>query len=353
MPPFDLEKLKEIFKLKIIKLTEDIDKEIRKHDIGDDYILQDVYDYIIRLNQKKILNQLYNHIKNNFDVLYNTNSMDLQFIDDNVAKQIVDIHKQVNDKLDIVYTKVGHKSFLRYYSDELIIPTVDACISNYLNDKDYKNKIDTYEEFYVFKNEVMGIVNTILYNYFSFIELMRYSLVELRKILFVHSSKINYNRITYCLEEEELDVAIENLLKLDNPVTNSLATVYYRYNTLLTQIKILKPLIDNILFDIDNKNNYPHTLLNLFAFLSTLLQYQCIYDVLLNSLQTIKNTYDSLPKPEVSRTERRKIDELINEIKNFDITFLRSNYQDFTNKALQLSIFIKNHIFNKVDEFML
>lgn len=353
MPPFDIEQLKEQYRLKIVKFTEQLEKDIKKHDIGNDYILQDVYDYIVRDNQRKILNQITNHINNNFDILYNTNSMDLQYIDDNIAKQIVDIHKEVNEKLNLIYSKPGHISFLRYYTKELIIPTVDACISEYLNDREYKNKIETYEDFYVFKNEIMKTINTTLYNFFTFLELIRYALLELRPILSVHSNKIDYNRITYHLEEEELKTALENLSKEENPVVNSLAIVYYRYNQLLTQLKIIRPLAENILDDIENKNNYSHTLLNLFAYLNTLLQYQCIYDNLLDTLQTIKNTYDTLSKPEINRTEKRKINELLNEIKNFDITFLRSNYHDFSNKSLQISIFIKNHIFNKVDEFLI
>ena len=64
MPPFDIEQLKEQYRLKIVKFTEQLEKDIKKHDIGNDYILQDVYDYIVRDNQRKILNQITNHINN-------------------------------------------------------------------------------------------------------------------------------------------------------------------------------------------------------------------------------------------------------------------------------------------------
>lgn len=352
MPLINEEELKIEFQNKIKDVKEAIESSIKKHDIENGYILQDVYDTIVNERQKSILNLLKTHVITNYDILNNTNSMAPLIYDENIAKQIVDIHDELIEKINEIYSKDTFIYYLREYNNDLIIPEVETLVDEYLGRVEYKNKIENIKEFFIFNNEVLGILNTATTSFNTLMEQIRVILIELRHILYNHNKQVDYRMVVQYLEEEELVNSIENTLKLEFPIINSYAALYYRYSQLLTKIKLLdKPLLV-ILDDIDNKNNYTHTLLNLYTIINIYLQYQSIYDDFLNMMVKIKNENDLKKKSEMNRVEMRKIETMIYDIKNFDISFLRNNYIDLSDKMLNLSKFLLDYVKYKVDKFL-
>ena len=351
--PFDELELKENYKKKILQLKKTIEESLYKNSIGNDLILQDIYDIFIRKKHKELLTLLYNYEIKNKDVLTDNNTV----IEDRegISKKIIDIHKNILDDLDRIYVKNNSYLFLREYNNDFIYQSEKSYLDEFLHRYEYKNIIENIDEFNIIRNSIMNLLNSTITEYNTFVDSIRIVLTILRPILLIHSKQLDYNKIAYYIEEEDLKTAIENIFKnkIEFPFINSIGGIYYKYSKILTEIKLLEKPYKTIIEDINDKNNYLHVLLNLFIILNIMLQYYIIHPRLIDALQTVKNEYDIAKSCELTKIEKKKINDILYELKDYDILQLEENFIEISNKSLELSKYIKSYLHLKIEDFLI